>query len=360
LGHGVTGFFRDRELSDRIGFDYSRRDGRSAAHELLYEVERRCHGGVVTLALDGENPWEAFPDAGAAFRAFLHQGMGRGPVRGVVFSEVAQREPVGRVRSLHTGSWIRSDFSIWIGHPDDRRAWSLLADARQAIDRASPELRTAALEKLLPAEGSDWMWWFGDEFSTPFAGTFDQLFRSHLRAVWEALGLPPPVELNFPVAVTTRAKVIAPVSPISPMVGRPPSWAQWAGAGRASWSEGAMARGIRHVSAIRFGWSDDALHLWLLVELDSNWNSENLEGNWRFACGAESIALGFREGQRVQDRTLAYAGPGFVVAAFAFQSPPEGLTPVQFFVDDAQGATTTYPPDGPVLLPRGLTETSWV
>ena len=37
---------------------------------------------------------------------------------------------------IFPGSWIDANFYIWIGHADDQKAWSQLADARDALDDA--------------------------------------------------------------------------------------------------------------------------------------------------------------------------------------------------------------------------------
>lgn len=268
LGHGVRGFFRDRELSDRVGFDYARRDPKEAAAEVLGEAARRAGEGVITIALDGENPWEAFPDAGHAFRQHLHAGLLGGPSRGITLDAASERPPVGKVRRLHTGSWINSDFGIWIGHPEDRRAWRALDDARRAIADAPPDRGRTALERLLPAEGSDWMWWYGEEFSTPFAGTFDRLFRAHVRAAWRALGKEPPAELDHPISAQARLPVVAPIALVRPRLETAAPWVRWAGAGHVVFGRGAsMARGEVHAQGLSFGWSprpDPAL--WLRVE----------------------------------------------------------------------------------------------
>ncbi|MEQ1506927.1 MAG: hypothetical protein ABMB14_32165, partial [Myxococcota bacterium] len=77
LGHGVVGWFRDTELSDRIGFRYASMPAEAAAADLVAEAIRRAGDGVLLIALDGENPWEAFPDAGGAFRAAVLAEAGR-------------------------------------------------------------------------------------------------------------------------------------------------------------------------------------------------------------------------------------------------------------------------------------------
>ena len=111
--------------------------------------------------------------------------------------------------SIFPGSWINGDFYIWIGHPDDHRAWSQLADARRALDaRACRACRRrrwrAAREEMLIAEGSDWFWWYGDDHSSDHDLEFDELFRRHVRNVYRALDKPIPEEL-FVTNITTAA-----------------------------------------------------------------------------------------------------------------------------------------------------------
>ncbi len=196
--------FRDRDLSDRIGFHYQRWPGARAAQDLL---EGAAHvlaragdpGGVVPVVLDGENPWEAYPDAGEAFLRTLFQSG-----RTCSLDEAATVEPAGTIYRLHTGSWINADFNIWAGDVEDRLAWSHLERLRLAWEEAGrPD---AAWPFLAAAEGSDWFWWYGPDFHTPFADFFDALFRAHLRAGWRALGQSPPEALSEPIEARTNGQ----------------------------------------------------------------------------------------------------------------------------------------------------------
>src|SRR5689334_19472389 len=96
--------------------------------------------------------------------------------------EVAAAGPAAPLLAIYAGSWINADFGIWIGHADDRRAWSQLGHARTALDDAvaaglEPSRADAALAALLAAEGSDWFWWYGDDHSSAHDREFDGLFR---------------------------------------------------------------------------------------------------------------------------------------------------------------------------------------
>ena len=48
--------------------------------------------------------------------------------------------PRRELPGIFPGSWIDANFYIWIGHADDQRAWSQLADAREALDSAPAQV----------------------------------------------------------------------------------------------------------------------------------------------------------------------------------------------------------------------------
>ncbi|MDG1480572.1 MAG: hypothetical protein P8R54_13325 [Myxococcota bacterium] len=190
---GPVGLFRDRELSDVISFHYAKWRGGDAAADLIKRVDARYSEGVCVLALDGENPWESYPDAGESFmRALFSSG------RMVSMETAAARKPAGTITRIHTGSWIGGDLAVWAGDSEDRRAWKLLSAARQAWEAAGcPE---SAWRHLAAAEGSDWFWWFGPEHHSEVHELFDALFREHVAAIWRAIGQPVPPELAVPVS----------------------------------------------------------------------------------------------------------------------------------------------------------------
>ena len=101
------------------------------------------------------------------------------------------------------GSWINANFNVWIGAPEDNRAWDLLAEARDYYDRHSHRVseaqRKLAWEELLIAEGSDWNWWYGPEHHSANDRDFDELYRKHLSNVYHALEGVPPEELSTPI-----------------------------------------------------------------------------------------------------------------------------------------------------------------
>ncbi len=274
----VAVFFRDRDLSDRIGFRYAKHEARASADELLARVAAAEKDATVTVALDGENPWERYPRSGELFLDALYGGLGDRVVPILPRDEIAARPPKGRIGRIHSGSWIDSNFRIWIGQPEDNQAWTLLGQARAALERARPELPPDRFEKAyaaaLAAEGSDWFWWYGDEFHTDNAPEFDALFRRNLEQIYRHVGLAPPERLARPIIAPHKDKSqakainIPPKRLIKPVIdGFTRSYFEWNGAGfyRPGTSVGgSMYQGSGAFSQLWYGFS--ATHLYLRLD----------------------------------------------------------------------------------------------
>ncbi|MBE0596783.1 MAG: glycoside hydrolase, partial [Desulfuromonadales bacterium] len=88
---GLPLLFRDRDLSDRIGFVYAHWEPQKAAADLLGQLRKIAAanpGGMVTLILDGENCWERYQDNGHPFLHTFYQGLVADPaLRPVTISE---------------------------------------------------------------------------------------------------------------------------------------------------------------------------------------------------------------------------------------------------------------------------------
>ena len=242
--------FRDHYLSDLISFSYASWPAHTAADDFvtrLAETGRRYAtrtGGeeaTVFVILDGENAWESYDGQGRPFLQALYSRLGSHPdLRTMTMSEACQK-PTKTLPSIFPGSWINTDFYVWMGHRDDHRAWSQLAEARHTLDAAAavtePDALARAREEILIAEGSDWFWWYGDDHSSAHDRQFDDLFRRHVQNVYRALGISVPAEL-FDSNITTgdAAPVAAPSSRmpcdlIRPTLdGETSSYFEWMGA----------------------------------------------------------------------------------------------------------------------------------
>ncbi len=204
--------FRDHTISDLIGFVYSGMEPGEAARHLLHNIKDAAQpvlaqgrDAVVSVILDGENAWEYYPKSGREFlRRFydtLQREAGLEPV--TITEAIARHRNVAPLPSLVPGSWINANFNVWIGAPEDNRAWDYLQLARefyaQHAAQANDSQRKLAFEEILIAEGSDWNWWYGPEHHSANDRDFDELYRKHLSNVYQALGAPVPDYLAQPI-----------------------------------------------------------------------------------------------------------------------------------------------------------------
>lgn len=248
-------FFRDHALSDLIGFTYSQWDGQKAVADFLERLRGIRHGApgarVVSVILDGENAWEYYPENGYTFLGSLY-----GAIRDAdgfelaTFSEVSAKvEGKRTLGHIHPGSWINSNYGVWVGHPEENQAWDHIARARAVMVERNPDCAAVlsgtmpladapehaqiACRSLYAAEGSDWFWWYGDDHFSPHADRFDLLFRRHLMSVYSHLHLEPPGELYEPIKVKSPAGFIRePSALISPTInGIVTDYFEWLGAG---------------------------------------------------------------------------------------------------------------------------------
>jgi alpha-amylase/alpha-mannosidase (GH57 family) len=167
-GRSMDLIFRDHLLSDLVGFVYSGMDPGDAAGDLLRRIRDNSsdilsagRDVLVPIILDGENAWEYYERNGRPFFRELYSRILNDPqMECVTVSEAFQRVAPAVVDHIFPGSWINSNFDVWIGAEEDNRAWQLLLAARQAFDRNKENVdsarRTLAYEELLIAEGSEW------------------------------------------------------------------------------------------------------------------------------------------------------------------------------------------------------------
>lgn len=246
-GRAVAIFFRDTILSDKIGFHYhSYADPSQAAADFLREVKERfawqvndSPNRIVSVILDGENAWGAYPHQARPFLHALYRALADDPeIRTVTFREYLEGNPMRRVPShpiealpkvsdLAEASWIDengsapgNDLGTWIGEAEENQGWDLLRETRDLVDRVKvtpSSRRHKALEAVYAAEGSDWFWWFGEDQASDCDAEFDDLFRDHLKAVYRAIGRTPPVALHQSIVphtlIWTFARPIASIRP---------------------------------------------------------------------------------------------------------------------------------------------------
>ncbi|MSR45768.1 MAG: hypothetical protein EXS13_01655 [Planctomycetes bacterium] len=269
----VALFFRDHELSDRIGFLYQSWPAESAVRDLLRRLDElrsstSLEEPVVSVILDGENPWESYAGAGEPFLRTLYRELAAHPrLRPVTMSDAlakAQRsQGVGRLARLAKGSWIGGNLDTWAGQREKLDGWRLLAQARALFaGKALAELPERVAKSLRVLEGSDWYWWFGDDHFTAQRELFSELFHAHLRIVFRAAGHDPP---PLPAPDARREDLRPSREPLEQVRvrGRAEDLFEWQSAGWFDFQAagGSMTRARRVARRLLFGFERGALHL---------------------------------------------------------------------------------------------------
>jgi len=229
-------FFRDRYLSDSIGFRYQNMDEKDAVDDFIshlksiYNSSQHCQ--VVSVILDGENAWEFYKNNGKDFFSRLYFEISHQRwIECITFSEVLEKNvEIENLESIKAGSWIYGNFTTWIGHPEKNTAWEYLSETRSFLESEKEnDLYKKAIEYIYIAEGSDWFWWYGDDHFTIYADKFDLLFRSNLMKVYDVLGKKPPAKLSKPIKQTFKQPVIKkPKNYITPTIdGKITNYFEW-------------------------------------------------------------------------------------------------------------------------------------
>ena len=193
----VNIFFRDHILSDLIGFVYNRWSIDRAINDFIMrlgKIERRNPHAIVTIILDGENPWEYYPDGGIEFLPRLLEEISK-RFELTTFSRVKAEE---ELEHIHPGSWIRADFSTWMCDQEKNSGWIYLSRVKNLAYKEIKKVPRAYKEWLM-AEASDWFWWLGEDHPSFYAPEFDRIFRQHLRDALRYAGIEPPEFLDIPI-----------------------------------------------------------------------------------------------------------------------------------------------------------------
>jgi alpha-amylase/alpha-mannosidase (GH57 family) len=352
-GEKVNMVFRDLRLSDLIGFEYSNKDGKVAADDLMQRLdniraELKKEGAtgphLVSIILDGENAWENYPNDGKDFLNALYQNLSDSKtIKTVTPSDYfALHSPTKTIDNLFPGAWFSPNYDTWIGEEEETTAWNYLLKTRETLaDYDIAKRKTIASEKLAQAldymylaEASDWFWWYGTDQDSGVDDYFDRAFRALLAGVYTSLELPVPDFVQVPIV---SQKIAAPTQQpqglITPKIdGAVSPQDEWAKAGSYVVSGGAQARSEDVASAFYYGL--DPKNMSFRVDLKSDWK----------ALGAGSI--GFYLAQpRVKDKTAFTLNSISQTAKTVFGFPATHLLQIDL-KDGVIAGTQLYQSDG--------------
>ena len=218
-GGELSMLFRDRSLSDLIGFTYAKvaaqargrrtspptcgRWGRPGRRE---RPARPGHGGRLPRRRERLG---ALPELGARLprRGSTAALEASAEIETVTMSEAVAERRQGPPSAASTRG------------PGSRRSYRISDRPRRGpagLDRAGPGARRRSRRRRRPAqveperlerarrhlyaaEGSDWFWWYGEDFTTELAAEFDGLFRGHVIRASLLAGANPPAEALTPI-----------------------------------------------------------------------------------------------------------------------------------------------------------------
>ena len=289
--------FRDRELSDKIGFIYYRWNYKDAIKDIqdrlirvyndVYKNNHSNETALVSIILDGENCWEFYSNDGNDFlNEFYYMLTSNEYFETTLVSEYISKNPNTEILEvLWPGSWINANYNIWIGHNEDNTAWDYVYKTRNFLieylkqnNKIKEEIRQLCWQEIYTAEGSDWFWWFGDEHYTSQSDIFDFLFRQHLKNVYLFLNHQPPKYLDIPIKEQKKyCEYTLPADFIKPKIdGKISDYFEWCSAGKYIPMFSSMHQIEKIVSSIYFGF--DLENLYLRID----YNKEKLEENLIF------------------------------------------------------------------------------
>jgi alpha-amylase/alpha-mannosidase (GH57 family) len=279
-GDSMYIIFRDKVISDKVGFTYSGTPGSAAAQDFVNRIlairdQLQASGAtgphLVSVILDGENAWENYDNDGKEFLNSLYQLLeeeqAKGNIRTITPSAyVEQYASQPAIEDLWPGSWVSPDYLTWIGEDEENRAWDYLGQVRAAVEKKKMALDDDTLAEIMDAiytaEGSDWFWWYGADQNSGDDSSFDLQFRLTLQRVYELMGEPVPTFLKVPVIPQQAQPPEAGASAlIAPQIDGVASEGEWDGAGYYVEEGGVQATPDQIASQLWYGFDQSTLYL---------------------------------------------------------------------------------------------------
>lgn len=264
-------FFRDHLLSDRIAFVYNAWDPQKAVEDFVGRIKQIAHSlspmerYIVPVILDGENAWEYFKNDGTEFIQLLYETLSDENICTTTFSEFLKEKSItpNNLNNVFPGSWIGANFNIWIGRPEDHKAWQIIKDLRDNLI-AKGITDKEIWKRFYFLEGSDWFWWFGDDFFSVTSEVFDELFRQNAIWIYKKIGIEPPHELFIPINPLSEISATQPIEQFSPVIdGKLTFFYEWYNAGCLDLKRigGTMQRFAGLFSMVYYGFDDKNLYI---------------------------------------------------------------------------------------------------
>lgn len=287
-GKQINIIFRDKKLSDLIGFTYSSWNPEEAAEDFVNRLKAIYNwisfNPVVPVILDGENAWEFYYKNGKEFFENLYSLIEKQDwIETITIDEIFEREDIKEeiITNIVAGSWIGGNFLTWVGHEEKNKGWEYLSQTKQFVNSKkieNSEIRSKVHQLLLIAEGSDWFWWYGDDHYSDFADKFDILFRSNLIKIYDLLGEKPPDEFYKPIKKSYKSPFIRlPNYYVRPILdGEITSYFEWLNGGIVDlqFDASTMDTSGSHLQKLHYGFDKENLYLMIEGNIENILNQD--------------------------------------------------------------------------------------
>ena len=275
--NGLRMVFRDSLVSNLISFEYPNYDSELAANDLYDRIKvmqsklltSPDENHLLTIAMDGENCWENYPQDGITFLKTLYKLIDEDDsLETVLLSDYIEKDfSVKPLNKIASGSWINRNFKLWIDEPMKNLAWNYLKQVRDDFSNFvkenpyNPNIELARRE-LFICEGSDWFWWYGAPNDSGRDNIFDYIFREHLKNIYIYLGAEVPDYLDIPLLSAASKPSRYPKGEINPVLdGNDRSNDSWLNAGCIGIPDGPVIKENKFFDKICFGCDRDNLYL---------------------------------------------------------------------------------------------------
>lgn len=296
--NGLKIIFRNSMISNLIGFEYPNYDSELAAKDLYERIKvmqskllaSPDDSHLLTIAMDGENCWENYPDDGIVFLRTLYKLIDDDEsLETVLISDYLDKEkfpkPLNKIKS---GSWINRNFKLWIDEPVKNLAWQYLKNVRDDFSKfvkenpMHPNIELARKE-LFICEGSDWFWWYGEPNDSGRDNIFDYLFREHLKNIYTYLDLEYPEYLDLPLSSVITKPSRYPKGEIKPLIDGVDNLNDdsWLNAGCIDIPDGPVLKENKFFDRICFGYDKDNFYLRFYINDYVRENVRNTERTYQ-------------------------------------------------------------------------------
>lgn len=260
-----------------IGFNYGSYDPVLAANDLYENIKKGQNKlqnspeeeHILTIAMDGENCWESYPNNGYEFLNEMYRLFEQDETTEIVLlgEYLPHTKNTQKLDKIVPGSWINRNFDLWIGEPVKNLAWSYLNKTIEDLKEFSKKIKNKELierarEEIFLTQGSDWFWWYGEPNESGRDHIFDHIFRERLKNVYTILNKPCPAYLDIPLISLIGKPIKHPKRNITPIIDgvKDPDVDSWKDAGFILLPDSPTFSSKKVLKGIYFGNDEDKIY----------------------------------------------------------------------------------------------------